>query len=132
MMFRHVGSLLIPAAADVFMTRVVASGKRGCVVVCQNENGPCPLIAICNVLLLRGTLSLHPDCCPVNLGHLVQLLTDALLAPSPRQHNTAADKTAHEQSVQTAVELFPELQYGLDVNVRFDNCRGFEFTRTVT
>ena len=35
---------------------------------------------------------------------------------------------AYEQMVQSAVELFPTLQLGLDVNVRFDGCK-FEFTR---
>ena len=32
--------------------------------------------------------------------------------------------------VQSAVELFPTLQHGLDVNVRFDGCT-FEFTKQV-
>lgn len=27
----------------------------------QNENGPCPLLALANVLLLRGGIEIHPD-----------------------------------------------------------------------
>jgi hypothetical protein len=27
----------------------------------QNENGPCPLLALANVLLLRGGIHIHPD-----------------------------------------------------------------------
>jgi hypothetical protein len=34
--------------------------QRDVITICQNENGPCPLLAICNVLLLRGHLDIHP------------------------------------------------------------------------
>ena len=27
-------------------------------ILCQNQNGPCPLLAICNVLLLRGHINI--------------------------------------------------------------------------
>ena len=30
--------------------------------------------------------------------------------------------------LDTVIKLLPRLQYGLDVNVRFNNIRGFEFT----
>ena len=36
-----------------------AAGYIG--ILCQDINGPCPLIAILNVLLLRGSLSLPND-----------------------------------------------------------------------
>jgi len=29
-------------------------------ILCQNENGPCPLLAIGNVLLLQSNISIHP------------------------------------------------------------------------
>ena len=30
-------------------------------LIMQNINGPCPLLGICNVLLLRGNIRIHPD-----------------------------------------------------------------------
>jgi len=30
-------------------------------ILMQNENGPCPLLALANVLLLRGGIEIHPD-----------------------------------------------------------------------
>lgn len=29
-------------------------------ILCQNENGPCPLLAIGNILLLQSNISIHP------------------------------------------------------------------------
>lgn len=46
---------------QLYFTRVLRFGMRDVVTICQNENGPCPLLAICNVLLLRGDLQIHPD-----------------------------------------------------------------------
>ena len=48
-------------------------------IVLQDENGPCPLIAIANVLLLRGQVSL-----PAGVGEVSQVRGDE----SPLQHTT--------------------------------------------
>lgn len=45
------------------------------------ENGPCPLVAICNVLFLRGDLKL-PDIPVVTFEYLVERLGDYLLTLS--------------------------------------------------
>lgn len=44
------------------------------------ENGPCPLVAICNVLFLRGDLDIQPpDREVVKFEYLVERLGDYLL-----------------------------------------------------
>lgn len=54
------------------------------------------------------------------------MLTELLLSKEGRY----AGQGAHfENSVQTCIELFPEMNRGLDVNVTFQKCQGFEFTR---
>ena len=55
--------------------------REGCKVsiITQNENGPCPLIAICNILLLRGDISLHSDLRSVRFGELVNLISSVLM-----------------------------------------------------
>ncbi|KAG9285992.1 hypothetical protein G9A89_022668 [Geosiphon pyriformis] len=49
-------------------------------VITQNENGPCPLHALCNVLILRGDIEIRPyDRPSVTYEFLVELLGDYLL-----------------------------------------------------
>ena len=36
-------------------------------ILMQNENGPCPLLALANVLILRGGIYIHPDISEVTL-----------------------------------------------------------------
>ena len=52
-------------------------GERG--VVTQNSNGPCPLIALVNVLSLRGKLVLPAGCELVAAGQLLEYLGDLLV-----------------------------------------------------
>ncbi|CAJ0767075.1 6886_t:CDS:2, partial [Entrophospora sp. SA101] len=53
-------------------------------VITQNENGPCPLLALCNVLLLRGDIEIKPyDRPTVTYDFLVELLGDYLLKSVP-------------------------------------------------
>ncbi len=45
---------------------------RNVPVLCQNENGPCPLLAICNILLLRGSIQIHPDISCISSEELIE------------------------------------------------------------
>ena len=58
------------------LKHVQLPGGRGVPVVMQSENGPCPLLAIANVLLLRGNISL-----PAGASEVTQVA--ALEAPQP-------------------------------------------------
>lgn len=51
----------------------------------QDVNGPCPLIAVANVLLLRGRASLPPGVGEVGQERLVALVAEALLETADRQ-----------------------------------------------
>uniref|UniRef100_A0ABM0LVZ9 Ubiquitin carboxyl-terminal hydrolase n=1 Tax=Saccoglossus kowalevskii TaxID=10224 RepID=A0ABM0LVZ9_SACKO len=53
-------------------------------IVTQNENGPCPLLAIINVLILKGQIVL-PDLVEiVTSGQLMEYLGDCMLAQTPK------------------------------------------------
>eukprot|EP00041_Stephanoeca_diplocostata_P031124 m.962687 g.962687 ORF g.962687 m.962687 type:complete len:662 (+) comp23892_c0_seq16:306-2291(+) len=110
---------------DVYTLRNINFGMRECTIVCQNENGPCPLLAICNVLLLRGTITLDPTCGYIDTATLVQTLTDVLLGKVDEYSDR---KLEFENNVQTCMDIFPRLSKGLDVNPKFSHCEGFEFT----
>ncbi|VDK25136.1 unnamed protein product [Taenia asiatica] len=51
-------------------------------IITQNENGPCPMIAITNVLLLRGKLTLPADHEVVSSDLIIAALSDELLSHS--------------------------------------------------
>ncbi|KAJ1978748.1 hypothetical protein H4R34_003086 [Dimargaris verticillata] len=158
-------------------------------IITQNENGPCPLIALCNVLLLRQTIEIVPaHRTTVSYADLVQILADALLQSedslTPGKYNddtsaqdqgdlidltdasdnsskpvdatnTTTDASAGTGAVATnaaldhaqepATDLFskaaappdrlssifsllPNLEHGLDINVRFHSIHAFEAT----
>ncbi|ORY92070.1 hypothetical protein BCR43DRAFT_518075 [Syncephalastrum racemosum] len=137
--------------------------KRPVKIITQNENGPCPLVAICNVLFLRDDLAIQPpDREMVTFEYLVDRLGDYLLNNSPPEKPTTEQPLASspstispvheepglgsEQSLQkekqttseytlnyrynldAALSILPNLQTGLDVNVRFSSIRDFEPT----
>eukprot|EP00038_Savillea_parva_P007634 m.171552 g.171552 ORF g.171552 m.171552 type:complete len:697 (-) comp13387_c0_seq1:340-2430(-) len=111
---------------QLYFTRVIRYGMREVVIICQNANGPCPLLALCNVLLLRGDLYIHPDRAAIQYTELVNMLTELLLSKEGRFAGASAE---YENAVQTCIEMFPDMSRGLDVNVTFGHCQGFEFTR---
>ncbi|SPO40552.1 uncharacterized protein PSFLO_06034 [Pseudozyma flocculosa] len=90
-------------------------------IITQNRNGPCSLIALCNVLLLRGEVHLTPPDRPVvSYSYLSQLLADHLLARS------ASDPSL---DLGAALSILPRTQRGLDVDVCFASHDAFSTTR---
>ena len=76
---------------------------RTCPVLMQNENGPCPLLALCNVLLLRGTLKLDVDIssgAPVHSSHLVKLLANLLFDANQQDSKRYAAMSGGERANQ--------------------------------
>ncbi|CAM9227350.1 unnamed protein product [Phaeothamnion confervicola] len=92
-------------------------------VLCQNENGPCPLLALANGLLLTNAITLHDDLSELRFGDLCQMVANRLLETNP-----PTDDPNQTASIDAAIKLLPRLQFGLDVNVRYDEPTDFEFT----
>lgn len=119
------------------------------------ENGPCPLLALCNTLILQGKVAIRPyDRPTIGYHHLLQLLADHLLNDDPSEidqisnnngtssNNTTspsssqrrvgdkveAEKQKSRLEIESALRLLPHLEHGLDVNVFFKSIRGFEST----
>ena len=53
-------------------------------IVTQNQNGPCPLIAIINVLLLSGKITLDSTAEVVTSSQLMGYLGDIVLQTMPQ------------------------------------------------
>jgi hypothetical protein len=59
-------------AGKMYLIKRIRFLGRNVPVLCQNENGPCPLLAICNILLLRGSIQIHPDISCISSEELIE------------------------------------------------------------
>ncbi|CAI9093901.1 OLC1v1029503C3 [Oldenlandia corymbosa var. corymbosa] len=99
-------------------------------IILQNDNGPCPLLAICNVLLLKNNLSLSPDIPEVSQQKLLSLVADRIFESNSNTDNKDAGYVENqEQNIADAIDLLPRLTTGIDVNIKFRRIDDFEFTR---
>ncbi|XP_076330301.1 ubiquitin carboxyl-terminal hydrolase MINDY-2-like isoform X1 [Tachypleus tridentatus] len=96
-------------------------------VITQNENGPCPLIAIMNVLILKEKITLPSMMEIITPGQLMEYLGDCILENMPKNISEGAQLN-YEQNMHDAMSILPKLQTGLDVNVRFTSVDHFEYT----
>nr|CAB3468986.1 unnamed protein product [Digitaria exilis] len=111
-------------------TRAVDFLGRRTPIVYQNDNGPCPLLAICNVLLLKNVISLNPDASEVSQQKLLSLVAERLIdSNSAAQDKDEEYVRNREQNIADAIDLLPRLATGIDVNVMFRKIDDFEFTR---
>lgn len=97
-------------------------------ILMQSDNGPCPLLAACNVLLLRNQLKLPENTSSISFHVLLRHLSNYLLDINDR----ASGNANMQHAVSSCIELLPKLNEGLDVNVRFTGCREFEYTRELS
>jgi len=92
----------------------------------QNLNGPCPLIAITNVLSLHGRIKFLPDekfvYAETLFGHISRLVSCKSSA-TPITLNSNEIKV-----IQDALAILPKLQSGIDLNIQFSDIRAFEYT----
>jgi hypothetical protein len=91
-------------------------GRRVSVYL-QDRNGPCALLALANVLSLRGELPAYSTSTQ---------LPDALAALILEKRDVDANVAF---LVDDALDLLPKLQSGMLVNPQLDRVDGFEYTR---
>ncbi|GAA5976746.1 hypothetical protein JCM10908_005616 [Rhodotorula pacifica] len=106
-------------------------------IICQNENGPCSLIALCNILILRNDLHLPRGRDSVTYSYLSNLLADYFLsqqpaAPPPSSYSSLEEKVSPPQlSLSAVLSILPQTRYGLNLNPRFDRIDGFSSSSTI-
>ncbi|XP_047338515.1 ubiquitin carboxyl-terminal hydrolase MINDY-1-like [Impatiens glandulifera] len=104
---------------------------RSTPIILQNDNGPCPLLAICNVLLLKNNLnlSLSQDVTEVRQEQLLQLVAERLIDSNSNVNDKDAGYVENQQqNISDAIDLLHRLATGIDVNLRFRRIDDFEFT----
>ncbi|KAI8530363.1 hypothetical protein RHMOL_Rhmol11G0052100 [Rhododendron molle] len=110
-------------------TKVIQFLGRTTPIILQNDNGPCPLLAICNVLLLKNNLSLSPDITEVSQEKLLSLVAERLIDSNSNVNSKDAEYAQNQQqNIADAIDLLPRLATGIDVNIKFLRIHDFEFT----
>ncbi|KAF2298897.1 hypothetical protein GH714_028962 [Hevea brasiliensis] len=113
----------------VHKTKTIQFLGRTTPIVLQNDNGPCPLLAICNVLLLKNNLNLSPDIAEVSQEKLLSLVAERLIDSNSNINNKDAGYVENQQqNIADAIDLLPRLATGIDVNIKFRRIDDFEFT----
>lgn len=126
-------------------------------ILLQNENGPCPLLAVANILLLRGSIDLPASCIHNNVATTSDVITMLANRALSRCTNTSSTSSSdnnnnnnkliedeeeaqrillkNKQSqyeIDELMSILPKLQYGLDVNPKFTcGVEGYEYTQGV-
>ncbi|XP_057578478.1 ubiquitin carboxyl-terminal hydrolase MINDY-1 [Hippopotamus amphibius kiboko] len=96
-------------------------------IITQSTNGPCPLIAIMNILFLQWKVKLPPQKEVITSDELMAHLGDCLLSIKPQEKSEGLQLN-FQQNVDDAMTVLPKLATGLDVNVRFTGVSDFEYT----
>lgn len=99
-------------------------------IITQNENGPCPLIAIANILLMRKDITLKEGTIEISVEDLVEHVRNVLEGTVPK--DCESPNPNYMQNMQDAVAVLPQLQTGLNVNVKFTGVKNFEYTSECT
>ncbi|XP_051137706.1 uncharacterized protein LOC127255950 isoform X2 [Andrographis paniculata] len=111
-------------------TKVIQFLGRTAPIILQNDNGPCPLLAICNVLSLKNSLNLSPDIPEVSQEKLLSLVAERLIDSNSNIDNKDSGYVENQQqNIADAIDLLPRLTTGIDVNIKFRRIDDFEFTR---
>eukprot|EP01111_Echinosteliopsis_oligospora_P011649 TRINITY_DN3892_c0_g1_i1.p1 TRINITY_DN3892_c0_g1~~TRINITY_DN3892_c0_g1_i1.p1 ORF type:complete len:491 (+),score=110.51 TRINITY_DN3892_c0_g1_i1:74-1546(+) len=90
-------------------------------IILQNENGPCPLIALCNVLALKRYLTIEDESGKnqVSVETLRDLIHSLLISQA---------KQEEQEQVLKSISVLPAMQTGMDVNFNFTKHDQFELT----
>ncbi|KAM4663329.1 ubiquitin carboxyl-terminal hydrolase MINDY-1 isoform 2-T2 [Discoglossus pictus] len=115
------------AGVDYYFVKWINWKGERTPVITQSENGPCPLLAIMNILFLRWKVKLPPQKEVITSEELMAHLGDCILCIQP-QENSEALQLNFQQNVNDAMTILPKLSTGLDVNVRFTGVADFEYT----
>ncbi|KAK9079692.1 hypothetical protein SSX86_001365 [Deinandra increscens subsp. villosa] len=119
-----------PANELLHKTKLIQFLGRNTPIILQNDNGPCPLLSICNVLLLRNNLNLSPEVAEVSQEKLLSLVAERLIDSNSNVNNKDAGYIENQQqNISDAIDLLPRLTTGIDVNLKFTRIDDFEFTR---
>lgn len=98
-------------------------------ILLQNENGPCPLLAASNCLLLRGSVTLPADAIRNGVASLEDM-SNMIANHALQSHSATSYQDAQTQFyLNELLHYIPKFQFGMDINpILTAGCLGFELT----
>ncbi|XP_057898760.1 ubiquitin carboxyl-terminal hydrolase MINDY-1 isoform X2 [Melospiza georgiana] len=124
---QHRGSPPAEPPRDFYFVKWILWKGQRTALVTQGENGPCPLLAIINILLLQWKVKLPPQTEVVTAEELMAHLGNCILATQPKDTSEGLQLN-FQQNISDTMTVLPKLSTGLDVNVRFTGVSDFEYT----
>ncbi|XP_077363861.1 ubiquitin carboxyl-terminal hydrolase MINDY-1 [Festucalex cinctus] len=115
------------SSATYYLVKWITWKEKKTPIITQSDNGPCPLLAIMNILFLRWKAKLPAQTEVVTTEDLMAHLGECVLSVAPRE-KTDGMELNFQQNVSDAMAVLPKLSTGLDVNVRFTAVTDFEYT----
>ncbi|KAM6106616.1 LOW QUALITY PROTEIN: ubiquitin carboxyl-terminal hydrolase MINDY-1 [Pterocles gutturalis] len=115
------------AEADFYCVKWITWKGERTPIITQSENGPCPLLAIMNILFLQWKVKLPPQKEVITAEELMAHLGDCILSTQPREPSEGLQLN-FQQNINDTMTVLPKLSTGLDVNVRFTGVSDFEYT----
>eukprot|EP00736_Rhodelphis_marinus_P011811 Rmarinus@m.22210 len=107
----------------LFRLKLIYFLGRQVQIVLQNENGPCPLLAVANILVLRNDINISHDKTFISAQELLSMVANFLVEKNPGTSENA------QHALSDVLLLLPRLLTGIDVNVKFCGTpESFEFT----
>jgi hypothetical protein len=104
---------------------------RNMKMILQNENGPCPLIAIANILLIQNKISIHLDKVVITLSELIEIVANTFIE-NGMLPSSESRKGLQQGQLNSVLNILPNLVRGLDLNVKFSDVTAFEFTEEMS
>ncbi|GAB5366913.1 hypothetical protein AAMO2058_001184700 [Amorphochlora amoebiformis] len=120
---------------EVYTLKRVSFKERKFVPIClQTRNGPCPLLAMFNILSLRQQLKLDQSKLArgfLTSRDLLDIIGGYLLDRNKDIFDKKDGVSANQRHIITEImnNVLPKLQAGLDVNVKFGKVKSFEYTQ---
>lgn len=113
----------------IFLLKEIDFFNRSVKIILQNQNGPCPLLAVSNVLILENRLHLPSGALTAGLVEdnvLLECVANAIMDSQKEKTNS------HSQAVHEVIEKLPATMHGIDLNIRFLSADLFEFTPNIS
>jgi hypothetical protein len=117
-----------PVTPTYVVKRILFNGKKVPIAL-QNMNGPCPLLAVANILALRGHFTIHEDKSVVTPDELLAAVSDYLFDANSATSDTLQKN--YERNINDVIQMLPHTLVGIDVNLKFDTITSFEFNSDI-
>ncbi|CRG97581.1 conserved Plasmodium protein, unknown function [Plasmodium gallinaceum] len=98
-------------------------------ILLQNKSGPCPLLCITNILLLRNQLHIDREITKISQKMIESKIMNLLLESNKKNVTDSRSSCNYRKNIIECVEILPQLKYGLDVNCKFTDIHSFEYTK---